>query len=136
MLLFECVMDFPVCVLVAGFVVSSCDAPEASFESWPPATLALVAMIKANNADEDCTFRKVGAKSAPKCIPLAGLVIYAGDLQQPVPDCKHDAPEIDCGIGNTNVIVSASAMIRVSKRVTRRGFARSFVTPICAGARG
>jgi hypothetical protein len=79
-------------VFVARFVVSPRYAPQPTFESWPPATLTLVAVIQADDADKYRAFGEVSAKPAPKRVPLARLISGAGDLQNPVPHCNHCAP--------------------------------------------
>jgi hypothetical protein len=70
MLLYQRRMIVFICVFMARFVVRPRHTPQPSFESWPPATLALVAMIETDNAEKDRAFGKVGAESAPERIPL------------------------------------------------------------------
>jgi hypothetical protein len=51
-------------------------------------------VVKANNAYEDCALGKIGAEATPKRVPATGLVIGPRDLQEPVPDGYHDAPQL------------------------------------------
>jgi hypothetical protein len=60
-------------MFMTGFVVRSLDTPQTALKGRSPTTLTLVATVKTKEAQKDGAFRKVGAKSAPKCVPLTGL---------------------------------------------------------------
>jgi hypothetical protein len=79
-------------VLMAGLVMSSFNSAQSALESRSPTTLTLVSAVKAEKTEKYGTFTQVGAETAPERVPLARFVIRTGDLQEPVPDCNHDAP--------------------------------------------
>jgi hypothetical protein len=58
-------------VLVARFVVRAANLSKSTLQRGSPAALTLMTVIQPDNADEDGTFSKVGAESAPERVPLS-----------------------------------------------------------------
>jgi hypothetical protein len=76
-------------VFATGLIVRAFNFSETELEGGSPATLTFVAVIDADNADEDGTLGQVRSETAPPGVPLPGLVRRAGNLQYPVPDCQR-----------------------------------------------
>ena len=94
-LLSKRVVHLIVRVLMTRFIVRSLHLSQATLQSRSPATLAFVSAIKGIQAQKNGAFGEISAKSTPEGVPLAGFVIRARDLQEPVPDCNHNAPAVD-----------------------------------------
>ncbi len=82
-------------MLVARLVVRPLDSAESALQGRSPTALTLVSSIETVEAKKDRTLAEVSTEATPERVPLAGLVISARDLKEPVPDCNHNAPAVD-----------------------------------------
>lgn len=80
-------------VFVTRFVVGTFHFAESELQSRSPTGVALMTVVQPDDAEKDGALSEISTETAPKRVPLPGLIGHACHLQYPVPNCQRSGPQ-------------------------------------------